>query len=273
MLGVFLACLPVTVVVLRRIARWRHSGRGLPLPQGGAMRAVRWPTWYGIALSAMLWLLLQLTASLYAYASDAGWLPWEPLDVPDMLSPGIFLSQAVPLLVGLALVARFGRGALGSVGWHLDRAGRAAKAGLIAVGAALPVCLVVLVLSHYVLRLVGGPVRQHPVLTTLQESPTAWVMAGAAVQAVVLAPLMEELVYRGILQPTLVKGIGAGRALVLASAVFALAHGSLEPQGLPALFVLGLALGYASYRTRSLVAPIVAHAAFNGVMLVGVMLQ
>jgi membrane protease YdiL (CAAX protease family) len=51
------------------------------------------------------------------------------------------------------------------------------------------------------------------------------------------------------------------------AAVFAVFHASVWPTPVP-LFVLGLALGWLAYRTRSLVAPVVLHALFNAVSFV-----
>ncbi len=52
-------------------------------------------------------------------------------------------------------------------------------------------------------------------------------------------------------------------AIVVSAAVFAAAHYSV-PVSVPAIFVLGLALGYAYERTGSLLAPITIHLGFNG---------
>jgi len=73
--------------------------------------------------------------------------------------------------------------------------------------------------------------------------------------------------YRGVLMMTLAKEAGAPTALLLSSAAFAAVHLPVEPQAFLPLFCLGLALGYITLRTGSLLAPIVAHGVFNGLML------
>ena len=83
--------------------------------------------------------------------------------------------------------------------------------------------------------------------------------------AVVLAPLWEELMFRGVFFGLLRSRSGTGSALVLSSAVFAAYHLSLD--ALLPLFFVGLALGYIYYRTRSIYFAILFHALFNSVML------
>jgi membrane protease YdiL (CAAX protease family) len=111
-------------------------------------------------------------------------------------------------------------------------------------------------LAHDTLRLmVGNP-----------GSPWVWVMGFSAI---VLAPIAEELVFRVFLQSALLKAFRSTWAAVLmASAIFAAVHmgagvGADDAHALPALFVLGVAMGIAYERRRSLVVPVVMHMGFN----------
>ena len=61
-----------------------------------------------------------------------------------------------------------------------------------------------------------------------------------AVTATVLAPLYEELVFRGVLLPALVTRFGAVAGVAITSALFAVAHLSLVE--FAPLFVLGIVL-------------------------------
>lgn len=91
------------------------------------------------------------------------------------------------------------------------------------------------------------------------------------VTVVVSAPLLEELVCRGLLQTVLLQALGASRrgwVVVAASAVFAMLHIPVAPwAGVGGLFVLGLVLGSLYERTGSLMPCVVAHAGFNIVTL------
>lgn len=87
--------------------------------------------------------------------------------------------------------------------------------------------------------------------------------------AVVGAPIIEEIIYRGFLQSALVRGCDAAGisrwvGVVGASTVFAGVHaGSVPPHALVVLLALGVCFGVAFERTGRLGVPIVMHAVFN----------
>ena len=110
-----------------------------------------------------------------------------------------------------------------------------------------------------------APTIGHEMLTQMQRSGGAELIA-LVFTAVVVAPLLEELVFRGLLQSALLKTLGWRRrwpAVVCASAAWAAIHGAVPWQVMPGLFVLGLILGAMVERTGSLRGAILAHALFN----------
>jgi membrane protease YdiL (CAAX protease family) len=87
------------------------------------------------------------------------------------------------------------------------------------------------------------------------------------VSAVVLAPLAEEVFFRGLVQSVLRNYFGSPWvAVALASLLFASVH--MDLHWAPALTALGLVLGYSYERTGRLLAPVLIHALFNGVSMV-----
>lgn len=82
-----------------------------------------------------------------------------------------------------------------------------------------------------------------------------------ALIVVVGAPVVEELVYRGLLQRSIGRAIGAAASLVLVSLVFAAIH--FSPVEIPGLFVAGLVFGAGVLLTGRIGPSILAHAAFN----------
>ncbi|MDQ2934899.1 MAG: CPBP family intramembrane metalloprotease [Chloroflexota bacterium] len=85
-----------------------------------------------------------------------------------------------------------------------------------------------------------------------------------AVPAVVIvAPIAEELFFRGVVFNAWLREHGYRRALLGSSLLFALIHGSLL--ALLPIFVLGIGLALVYERTRSLLASIVMHATVNGI--------
>jgi membrane protease YdiL (CAAX protease family) len=261
------ACLPVTIVALVRIHRWWLSGDPLPLPADGALGCA-WPPVAGLALFVLMTLAMMLIAAGYAEGKKAGLWPWEPLNVPEMFSPGMFLAQVVPALAGLGVLRLFGRGAAATAGVRVGNARVTLLAGLVAFAAVLPVCVVALKVNVMVNSLLGIAPQVHPLLQTVQRAPEAWVLPLALLQAAVLAALAEEFIYRGVLMMSLLRHAGPAAALAISSVAFALVHLRTEPQAVLPLFLLALAMGWVGYWTRSLLAPVITHALFNALMVV-----
>jgi uncharacterized protein len=83
----------------------------------------------------------------------------------------------------------------------------------------------------------------------------------------VLAPLGEELLFRGVLYQGLAKHLGGWPSIGLSGLAFGLTH--VEPLVIVLTFPLGMLLAWTMRRHGTLVVPIVAHAVFN---LIGVLL-
>jgi membrane protease YdiL (CAAX protease family) len=94
-----------------------------------------------------------------------------------------------------------------------------------------------------------------------------WVIALIAV-VVIGAPLIEEIVYRGMILQALQGRLHEILALILSAAWFGAIH--LQPVEFPGLFIFGLVLGLCFQKTGRLGSAILAHAAFNatGLLLV-----
>jgi hypothetical protein len=86
-------------------------------------------------------------------------------------------------------------------------------------------------------------------------------VALAVLVVVVLAPVAEEVVFRGVLLPSLERHWGARVAVIGSSVLFALMH--VTPYAIVPIFVFALILGGLFVRTRSLTVCIAAHAVFN----------
>ncbi|KAI3696401.1 hypothetical protein L1987_79415 [Smallanthus sonchifolius] len=88
----------------------------------------------------------------------------------------------------------------------------------------------------------------------------------------VLAPVLEENVFRGFLMVALTKWLPTPISVLISAAVFSAAH--LTPGEFPQLFILGTALGLSYAQTHNLLTPITIHALWNsGVILLLTFLQ
>ncbi|KAK9862723.1 hypothetical protein WJX84_008837 [Apatococcus fuscideae] len=81
----------------------------------------------------------------------------------------------------------------------------------------------------------------------------------------VLAPILEETVFRGFLLTSLTKFMPTWAAVIASSVAFGLAH--LSTRDLPQLVVLGTLLGFIYVRSRNLLSPMLIHGVWNGTVL------
>jgi membrane protease YdiL (CAAX protease family) len=140
---------------------------------------------------------------------------------------------------------------------------------LLAVGLLviiLPVMLALKYGSGILLHKVGWPLEDQRAVEIFAGTKSPWLRAYLAFFAVVVAPVAEEFVFRGLMFSGL-KKLGWPRgAWLVTSLMFALIHNSAAIV-LP-LFVFALALTWLYQKTEGLLAPIVAHSLFNAVNLV-----
>ncbi|MDX2118425.1 MAG: CPBP family intramembrane glutamic endopeptidase [Planctomycetota bacterium] len=99
-------------------------------------------------------------------------------------------------------------------------------------------------------------------ITGNSSDPWTWVVAAGAILG---APIVEEILYRGMLQSAVLRVTGgAWSAIIITSVAFAAMHYSVvPPHVLPVLFVLSVGLGATLERTKRLGASIVVHVAYN----------
>jgi membrane protease YdiL (CAAX protease family) len=195
-----------------------------------------------------------------------------PRPVGDLIA---VIVQAL-VFIGAVRFMVVGAGALSwsDMGLRGDRATamRAFLAGAIYAG---PVILVTAVLAAVAAQ-VAGAVPASPLPPTgTAPGLVLHLLAGA-----VVAPLAEEVLFRGFALTAWRRDIGPRAAILRTSLVFVLAHlltvgGDSFGNGAALAFVAGiarvpvaLALGYLFVRTESLWAPIGLHAAYNAILIV-----
>jgi membrane protease YdiL (CAAX protease family) len=90
-------------------------------------------------------------------------------------------------------------------------------------------------------------------------------LAFIILNVVVLAPIFEELFFRGLFYPALRRRMGPMPAIILNGAIFGILH--LQPLFMLSLVLVGVVLAYLYEKTDSLFAPMMAHALYNLVVI------
>ncbi|MCE3263352.1 MAG: family intrarane metalloprotease protein [Pseudoduganella sp.] len=101
-------------------------------------------------------------------------------------------------------------------------------------------------------------------LGLMPAPPASAALAWLVPLAVLAAPLFEEFIFRGQVFGGLRRSLPLLPALAASAALFAVIH---PPHAMAPVFVLGLCTAYAAERSRSLLAPMLAHALYNAGML------
>ena len=138
---------------------------------------------------------------------------------------------------------------------------RDVQAGVIGYLALLPFILLGAVIYRMVLNYFGVATDLQDILVTLAGDHTLVVRMYLIVLTVLIAPLAEEILFRGICLPFFCRKLGGPTAIVVTALLFAAIHFHI-PSFAP-IFILALGLGTACLYTRSLVVPVVMHALFN----------
>lgn len=159
--------------------------------------------------------------------------------------------------------------------WHLDPAGPAPAATPAPPlpwlrvwrygGATLLLAVPVLVLSNYswlfMLKKLGLPDEPQDLLAIFTKTRSPFIVAGLLVVACGLAPLYEELLFRGGVYRFCRQRLGRNPALIMSGCLFGAMHQNLASFLPLSLFGIMLALAYEA--TGSLRVAVVAHGLFN----------
>jgi membrane protease YdiL (CAAX protease family) len=192
---------------------------------------------------------------------------WGP-DIPDFADLPLW---ALPVLnlglwVGYLLGPVWYRRAVGWTLWDRRELGMTGQQAGLAVAVGVGLQLVVLPALYFLLGLFidADPGASARELVDRVDGPldVAWLV----LSVLVVAPLVEEWFFRGLLLPAMAHKMGLAGAAVGSSVVFALVH--QIPVVMPGLFVVALVLALLVQRTGRLGPAIVAHLAFNAVTVV-----
>ena len=120
----------------------------------------------------------------------------------------------------------------------------------------------VLFISLIMNSLIDNQNGSNPLLEIVLNTKSYFPFIILFVTTTVLAPLFEEIIFRGVLLPTLSRDFGIIWGIIVSSFVFALAH--LSVGELPPLFVLGIGLGITRMASGSLLSSVIMHSLWNG---------
>ncbi len=254
----------IGLVYGRDALRASRAGAALPTASAAAARP-------GL-VAGFVCLGLYFAAQIVAISAVAAWYPASQVEQPA--SPAWYAANLV--VDGAKLLAALVFAFLLAPPLRRPERGAATRAaGVSAAGAwgyvlggtlaILAATTAILAIVHPVLEWAGWEVPEHPVLIALREGTLpAAAVAQLAFGALAVAPLVEELLFRGVLLGGVLRATRDPAVAIVATGVaFGLVH-AFQPQAVGPLAVMGMMLAYIRLRTGLLWPCVLIHALFNG---------
>lgn len=141
---------------------------------------------------------------------------------------------------------------------------RRARVGGVALGVAIGlVTALIFPWLTYALRLQSSYDLQYTLY--IMSQATGLIAAASILVYVFLAPIVEEIVFRGVVLGGLANATNGVVAVVVSAAIFAGIHAAGGAGQVTATFIGGILFGWLYLRTRSIVPTSVAHIIYNTV--------
>ena len=249
-LAAVVALVPVSFVHYRGLVlRLRNGPRAAV---GGLELRHAWYAMFALGLASLTTLYAVGPMDLMAQG-DATW----PLDAaPGLVARALLLESLIELLLLAPLVWIFVRRESAiAAKWSVSRA------VIFALLAALALRIPLLIYWLANPEIPPGLVEETYIWDILRQVSDEFGVVSAFWLLVVVAPVAEEFLFRGVLLNVFARQISFWAANVIQAGIFAAMH--LEPSGLPVLFLLGLAAGFLARRSGGLLGPMLLHAIFN----------
>lgn len=235
-----------------------------PMPFGKVSDAIY--QWRDLLVVVVIVGFYYMIALLMAVAADE--VQKSDITIPDL----IFNIGLQFFLAGLVMVMAIGR--IGLAEWLGLRWKDWSRVFLISLASLLAMWTIFLgfhMVGYQELIESLGVKSTQEAVDLLRQTKDTNLLILMTVAVVVVAPLCEEVLFRGYIYPALKKFAGPWIGWVVSALFFSAAHGSVSV--LIPLFFFGLILVLLYEWTGSIWAPIAAHAVFNGATVVAQMMD
>lgn len=215
-------------------------------------------------------LIVFVLATVLTVIAGTGMSVLLPAGLPDAVVDAVFAPLTLVMLglTTVAWVAARHRGAVRKLG------GRRPRLGDALVGLGVGVLVVVVITAGVglaialILELLGQeiPAVQQHLRDAARNPQTAPILAFSAL---VVAPIAEELFFRGFVFPALAKRVGLWAGIVLSAVIFGFVHLNQAENLLGGVLLLarlvplGMLFAWLYHWRGTLVVPIIVHAVFN----------
>jgi hypothetical protein len=222
---------------------------------------VREPFWGYTDLLLMIGFTVAAFLVIAVVTSAVLWV--FPAEKKDFAVWGLILQTVFYVLVYLGfrftLGVRYGRPVMTSLGWKRTHFSIALA---VAGGVALA----------FLVGLIAGLLHTPPVATPIDLfSKSTFALVLFAIFAAIIAPVTEELFFRGFLQPLFSRTFGVIAGILMTALIFGGLHApeySWAWQYASAVAFAGAVFGWVRYRANSIIPSTIMHGCYNSVFLI-----
>ena len=249
---------------------------------------------YAPLIPLLIWFGPVPLASMIAQKLWPDLPPWQDV----FLNECIFIIGAIVTIVVVLILARtfFARRlkgfGLGPSGLNVKTIAKDFGAACVNLLAVWPLVMAAMILTISFMKLITHQeykMERHQELNLIIEYPELPLRILIVIVAVLVAPVLEEMLFRGLVQTTIRSlfesqlsmsgnsesnehsGPRIWLAIVITSMFFALMHANAGHW--PALFVLGVCMGYTYEKSGSLLRSIFIHMLFNATTIIATLSQ
>lgn len=198
--------------------------------------------------------------------------------VPEVWWDRLVVSSLTMIIMALLLPIHLSR-----EGLNVTDLGFSDKPGFVeiirAIAAGVCIWLLAYVMFRYLGILTGGAEVNAGAFKAMKEAESSLGLLGRAeffglfFPILIQAPLIEEIIYRGVIVTSLRACWGESAwknffAAAVSGLLFSIVHGLGHPLYYGVYFLIGLAFAYLYQRTRSLTSVIIAHGVYNSGFLI-----
>jgi membrane protease YdiL (CAAX protease family) len=164
------------------------------------------------------------------------------------------------------IVRREHRQSIAALGLSLINLPGNTKQGIKRYLVTLPLIILAGFITNQISSFYGLTPDIQDVVKWLLEEKSIFILACLIFFGIIIAPIIEEIIFRGFLQSALKNYFGERYAVLISAFLFAAVH--MDVFVFLQIFILGILLGYLYDQTKTLAASVVVHILHNSLTMI-----
>jgi len=194
----------------------------------------------------------------------------SPIGQLTAIAVGTLTLPLTVMFSSFSLIRNYKISFRGAFGINLSSLSSAIRYAIVFLLSLLPIVFVANIAFLVLLNSIGYPVEpQTIVVAFMSKEMPIWQQIYLSFAAIVIAPIAEEILFRGICLTAALKHMTAKEAVILVSVFFAFIH--QHPESSLSLFILAVSLSLAYLHSANILVPILMHSFFNAFQIITIL--